>query len=421
MSNFPDNDSLLQNLKLIESPDSTYLPQDSKLVFHKASGSFVFDVEGNAYLDLCAGFGALPFGHNPDFFKDYFVTNFAKIFPGITHGMGDVYPSLSKIKLLNKLKSFLPNHLQKGSLAVTGGQAVELALKTAILHTKKSGFVVFDEAYHGLDLGVLPTTSREDFRKPFASWWLNGGQETNILRLPYGIDKETLEKQIAMNLKNNFAAILVEPIQGRAGVRLPPSDWLQDLLSVTQKNSALLIFDEVLVGFGRTGRDFFCRSVPADLVCLGKALGSGMPISACFGTGEVMNSWPESEGEALHTGTFFGHPLSCELAFLNLCEIEKSQIFSKVQDKAAKIKAILLEYFKNDPYFTSIDGEGLMLGVHFSKPGHAAFLMDRLRSKKILVLPSGKTGQTLSITPALNIDENDVKHFFTRATTVVGK
>ena len=398
------NNDLMLELKKTECQDASYFSTDPSLVLNCASGSYVYDAEGRKYLDLCTGFGALPFGHNPEFINSFLVSNFAKNKPLITHGMGDVYPSQSKIKLLNKLKTFLPPHLTKGALSVTGGQAVEFAIKSAMLHTKKSGFVVFEEAYHGLDLGVLPTTGREDFRNPFSSWWMNGQLETNILRLPYGMDIENIKKQINLHLKENFAGILVEPIQGRAGIRVPPRDWLQELRDLSSDLSGLLIFDEVLVGFGRTGRDFFCKKIPADLVCLGKALGSGFPISACFGTESVMNSWPESTGEALHTGTFFGHPLSCEVAYLNLCEMERTNIFSQVSEKAAKVKDIFLQFFQNDPYFELIGGSGLMLGVHFSKVGHAAFLMNELRRKGIIVLPSGKSGQTLALTPALNID-----------------
>ena len=151
------NQDFLDRLKIVECHDSTYRPGKSPLVFSKAKGSLIWDVDGKEYIDLCAGFGALALGHASEALLEV-TKEFSGERPMVEHAMGDVYPSEEKILFLETLKSLLPSQYEIGALALGGGQAVEIALKTAMLYTKKSGFIVFDDAYHGLDLGVLPIT-----------------------------------------------------------------------------------------------------------------------------------------------------------------------------------------------------------------------------------------------------------------------
>ena len=394
------NVDLLKRLKLVECRDSTYWPKEDPLVFQKAKGSLAWDVEGREYIDLCAGFGALPLGHASEALQA--VTNdFQSGRPMVDHAMGDVYPSEEKILFLETLKTMLPPAYALGALALSGGQAVEIALKTAMLKTKRSGVIVFDGAYHGLDLGVLALTAREDFRAPFASWL----PETNVIRLPFGAGMDAVNLAIQKLKPFGLAAIIAEPIQGRAGINTPPVGWLESLASVAHEHQGLLILDEIFTGFGRIGTISTASTVDADISCFGKAIGGGFPISACFAKQDVMSAWPESPGEALHTGTFFGHPFSAAVGRRTLQKIQSDGLPQRAKTLGNKVKNQLSNALGGHPLVTDVRGDGLFIGIEFSKPGFAAKIMDDIRPKGVIVLPSGNTGSVLSITPALNISE----------------
>jgi 4-aminobutyrate aminotransferase-like enzyme len=394
------NLEFLTRLQLVECHDSTYSPKASPLVFAKALGSLIWDLDGHEYIDLCAGFGALPLGHSSQPLRD--VTElFRDPRPPIEHGMGDVYPSEEKVLYLETIKSMLPEVYAKGALALGGGQSIEIALKTAMLATKKSGFIVFDEGYHGLDLGVLPLTAREDFKTPFLGWLT----QEKIIRLPFGCSRLVIE-QAVMQLKDvGFAGVLTEPIQGRAGVKQPPDGWLSMLADVTHEAGGLVILDEIYTGFGRLGFISTAEHVDADILCFGKAIGGGFPISACFSKQVIMDSWPKSTGEAMHTGTFFGHPFSLAVGRRTLQEIRQLKLCERSHDLGEEARAWLRSNFAGHSKVKDIRGQGLMIGIEFHEPGFAAQLMDRLREKKVIVLPSGGKGQVLSLSPALNISK----------------
>jgi acetylornithine/succinyldiaminopimelate/putrescine aminotransferase len=387
----------LEIIRKFENRDSTYLPKLEPLVLDRAKGSLVWDTSGKRYIDFCAGFGALPLGHNHDALQ----MAAANRSDAIQHGMGDVYPSIDKVQLLSKLAEISPFKDPRISLAISGSQAVEIALKTAMLFSKAIGIIVFENAYHGVDLGVLPVTHRQDFRSPFLSWL----KTDQVEFLPFGADVELLIAAAERLISKGFglAAVMVEPIQGRAGVIVPPEGWLKSLRSFCNGYDALLILDEIFCGLGRTGRLSFAEECQADLVCWGKALGGGMPISACIGSSQVMEAWPQSQGEAIHTGTFFGHPLSCRIAAATLQEIQSQNLCAKAKEDGCFVKEELSKRLQIDGKPIKLTGEGLMLAIHFEQSGKGAQLMDKLRVKGLIALASGSRGESLSITPALNI------------------
>ncbi len=395
------NADLMTRLKAVECRDSTYKPKSTPLVFARAKGSVVWDVEGKSYIDLCAGFGALPLGHASEALLAV-TREFENAEPMVEHAMGDVYPSEEKILFLETLRSLMPDSYKLGALALSGGQAVEIALKTAMLATKNSGFIVFENAYHGLDFGVLPLTAREDFRVPFKNYLA----EDNIVRLPYGASKAIVSQGISKLKSTGLAAIIAEPIQGRAGVNSPPAGWLSMLSDIAHEHSGLLILDEVFTGFGRIGTLSSAGEANADISCFGKAIGGGFPISACFAKKHIMNAWPESSGEAIHTGTFFGHPFSAAVGRRTLLAIKDRDLAQRSKSLGETIKFRLREALKDSPLVKDIRGEGLFIGIEYTSPGFAAVLMDRLRERGVIALPSGATGSVLSITPALNIPED---------------
>lgn len=397
------NKEYMATLSKWESRDATYLGAEPPLVFAKGEASTIWDVEGKAYFDMCAGFGVLALGHNSQVQQRVFQQTLEESL--VVHAMGDVYPSRDKIELLAYMGKLLPTYLNKGTLALSGGQAVEIAVKTAQMATGKQGFICFEGSYHGLDLGILPLTSRNDFKDPFRAW-IPGRY---VSELPHSCSVDLVLEAIAAQKKSEHgcAAVVVEPIQGRAGVRLPHKGWLEALSTICRSEGVLLIYDEVFTGLGRTGQITFGEEAPCDLLCLGKALGGGLPLSACFGREDVMNAWPENRGEAIHTGTFFGHPLSCRLGLETMRAIVDEKLLDRSKFFGEKMRRDLRAVLGKHPSVCDIRGLGMMTGIELREAGAGALWMDRLRLHGVVALASGMQGQGLSLTPSLTLSEND--------------
>jgi 4-aminobutyrate aminotransferase/(S)-3-amino-2-methylpropionate transaminase len=303
-------------------------------------------------------------------------------------------------------------------LGSSGADAVECALKTALLSTGRPGVIAFEGAYHGLSLGALDATWRSDFREPFRA------------RLPactdfarYGdLDDLTKTARRLEEAGKPVGAVIVEPIQGRGGERVPPTGFLAGLRERCDSESWLLIVDEIYTGCGRTGRFFACEheDVIPDLICVGKGLSSGMPLSACLGRAEVMDAWPISSGEALHTQTFLGHPASCAAALAALRVIERDALV----ERAASVGARALERLQRDlagsPRVSEVRGRGLMLGIACTDDETALATVDRALDRGVIVLPSGEGGRVISITPPLSIAEGLLDHGLSVIIDVLG-
>ena len=199
--------------------------------------------------------------------------------------------------------------------------------------------------------------------------------------------------------------MIVEPIQGRGGIRTPPKTWLRDLIDQAHEAGAVVIFDEIYTGFGRTG-EYFAFQDPSlegrkpDLLCVGKSLGGGFPISACLGTAEVMDSWGASKGEAIHTQTFLGNPLGCAMALAALSEL--SITLPSVKEKGEWLRGEL------ESMGFTVRGRGLLLGIEHPD---TLWLSRSLLQKGFISLPAGPQAEVLALTPPLVIEYEQLQHF----------
>jgi 4-aminobutyrate aminotransferase-like enzyme len=403
----------LQMLRDHESRNVLFTEPDGSwpVVWERAKGVHVWDAEGKKYLDLTAAFGVAAAGHaNPNVVKAG-----QKQMAKLLHAMGDVHPHALKAQLAQKLSQITFERWGKKSGKVifsnSGFEAVESALKTTMLATKKNGVIAFSGAYHGLGYGALNATHRSFFRSPFQPQLREFGHFA--LFPTKNSDLATVEFQIR-NLfrRERIGAILVEPVQARGGVNVPPEEFLPLLRKLADEFGALLILDEIYTGFGRTGKWFACEhsDVTPDLICLGKALTGGFPLSACVGRADLMDAaWPTSRGEAIHTSTFLGHPVGCAMALAQIAEIEKL----KLPERSAELGKVLLgelqSNISNSKFQISIRGLGLMVGVELrlpdGKPATEAVMqaIKAMLRRGCIMLPEGEFGNVISFTPPLTI------------------
>lgn len=407
----------------VESRNVTYRSREFPIFWKKASGSNVWDPDGNRYVDLTAGFGVAAAGHG----NRRVVTALRRQIGRQLHGLGDVHPPAAKLKLLEALAERSPYAETRTILGNSGSEAVEAALKTARLATGKPGVLAFTGAYHGLTYGALALTDRMHFRGPFLDQ-LN----PHVVWAPFppgpGADPAAALAAVEAALDSpkgeKVGCLIVEPIQGRGGIVEPPAGFLPGLKDLCARRDLLLIFDEIYTGCGRTGRWFALEheGVLPDLLCLGKAMSGALPVSACLGPADLMEAWPPSGGEAIHTSTFLGNPVACAAATASLREIGRRGLPERAATVGAAWRAELEELAGRHAIVRGVRGRGLMLGLELVDPDSGAPATDRtlrlvndMLRRGWIVLPDGEHANIISLTPPLTISESLLE----RATTVL--
>ena len=430
-------------LRAYESRNVTFVEPDGSwpVVWERASGMHVWDADGKKYLDLTAAFGVAATGHaNPRV-----VRAGQRQMAKLLHAMGDVHPHALKAQLARELSRMTFERWQKKSevrspksegsgppARVTAGktifcnsgfEAVEAALKTAMLATGKLGVLAFEGAYHGLGYGALNVTQRAHFRSPFRSQLCEFGHFVPFPEAGAGHPDKAMQAVEAriqrLFRRQRIGAILVEPIQVRGGINIPPPDFLPMLRRLCDQHHALLILDEIYTGFGRTGKWFACehsQTVP-DVICLGKALTGGFPMSACVGRADLMDAaWPPSSGEAIHTSTFLGHPVGCAMALAQIQEIGARELVQR----SAQLGEFLLSSLSHlAPRASHLEctsrGLGLLAGVEVRLADGSPATEVALKAVKTLLrrgfifLPEGEHSNVIGFTPPLTISANQLQ------------
>jgi 4-aminobutyrate aminotransferase / (S)-3-amino-2-methylpropionate transaminase / 5-aminovalerate transaminase len=333
------------------------------VIWAEAEGCRVVDANGREYIDLSGGFGVAALGHrNPEV-----VAAIGEQAQRCIHALGD----LAEADVAAELRRRLGQGGHAVLLAVTGEDAVEVALRTSLLVTGKPGIVAFEGAYHGTGLLALAATGFERFRTPFAQW-LPGP----VHRFPYGEDPGPLPE--------DAGCVIAEPVQGRAGARVPPNGFLDRLRERCDEAGALLVCDEIYTGLGRTGALWRSGGIGDILVC-GKALGGGLPLSACLLHPEHAEAW-ELGPEAVYTHTHMGNPLACAAALV---------VLDRVPALLGRVRAAG-ERFAGAGWH----GVGLLRAKH----GDAFAAWER----GVIVIPAGEDGSLMSATPPLTITDEEI-------------
>ena len=336
--------------------------------FTKAQGVSVWDKDGREYLDFLGGYGALNLGHNP---------------PEVIEALQAVMerPNILQVTinpfaaaLAANLAAVTPGDLERVFFCNSGTEAVEGALKLARAYSRKPTILYMDGAFHGKTLGSLSVSGREKYRKPFQPL-LSGCEQ-----IPFG-DAAALEKRLQ---QGDVAAVIVEPIQGENGIKVPPDGYLATMRELCNKHEALMIADEVQTGFGRTGKLFGCEheNVVPDIMCLAKSLsGSMVPIGAVIARPTVWDKvYGGMENATLHTSTFGGNTLACAAGLAALETI----INRRLPERTAELGNYFLEQTRKlaerHPVIKEVRGRGLLIGIEFKE---REGLADRLTGGKL--------------------------------------
>lgn len=400
-------------LRAYESRGVTWMAEDFPVFWERGEGSNVWDVDGNRFLDFTAAFAVSGLGHGARVLRDAVVEQAGKLL----HAMGDVHPAAGKAGLCEALSAITFERWGAGQaktyLGNSGSEAVEAALKTALLRTGKPGVLSFEGGYHGLGHGALETSGLPYFSEPFAAQLGMFGLKAAYPRRE--ADLVPVEQQVREILsRKSVGCVLVEPVQGRGGEIVPPMGFLPMLRRLCDEFGAVLVLDEIYTGFHRTGKFFACEhsGVVPDLICLGKALSGGFPISACVGRAEVMDGWPVSGGEALHTSTTLGNPLGCAMALASIAEHRKPETAALARSVGERLEAGLRSL--TSPRIGEIRGQGAMLGVELidanGQPDGAlsGTIMRQGLQDGLILLGGGPHGNVLSFSPPFVLNEEEI-------------
>lgn len=344
-------------------------PAPLGLVVARARGSSVWDAAGREYLDLLAGIGVANVGHCHPEVVAAVRAQAERYLHVMVYGEAVEEP---QVRLAQRLAALAPGELSVTYFCNSGTEAIEGAVKLARKATGRRRLVAFRGGYHGDTLGALSLCDNRTYRAPFEP--LLGDVEF----LPFD-DRDGLAR-----IDARVAAVVVEPIQGEGGVRVPADDFLPALRARCDATGALLVCDEVLTGLGRTGTWFACQQwdVVPDVLVLAKALGGGLPLGAFVGRPELMATLSHDPPLA-HVTTFGGHPLSCAAGLAALEVLAGERLPQRAAAVGEAWRARLAA--RRGAVLTGVRGRGLLIGLDFATPALTqAFCRDALARGLIL-------------------------------------
>jgi putrescine aminotransferase len=377
------------------------------------SGSCFKDVNGKEYIDCLGGFGIYNVGHrNPKVVKA--VENQLK--RQALHSQDLLDPL--RAMLAKILEQITPGDLKYSFFTNSGTESVEAALKLVKMYSDRTTIISTTRAFHGKTLGALSATAKGMFRKPFLP--LIPG----FKHLPFGdIEAMRTTFQTSAAVGEDIAAVLLEPIQGEGGIIIPPPDYLRQVRELCDQYGALLVFDEVQTGMGRTGRMFASElyGVVPDILCLAKAFGGGvMPAGAVVAKEKVFKSF--FPNPFMHTTTFGGNPLACAAAIATIDVLLEENL----PERAGEIGRYFLEELRkagtgHEDKIMEIRGIGLMIGIEFHRDEVGYEVSKGMFDEGVLVAGTLINSKTIRIEPPLTIAKEDVDRVISTFRKVLGR
>lgn len=364
-----------------EHNSRVYPKRDIQIV--RGMGARLWDSEGKVYIDMGASIGVMNVGHSNHYVREAIREQSDQLMYVYSAFHND-----QRERLLQKLAEITPEPLTRSFLCSSGTEAVEAAIKFARGHTKKKRIIGAKRGFHGKTYGSLSATWGKKYRDAFEPL------VPDFEHVAYG-DIESLREQIC----DDVAAVLLEPIQGEAGVRLPPDDYFRQVREVCEEHGTLLVIDEVQTGFGRTGKmwAFEHYSVEPDIMCVAKSMAGGFPMGAMIARDEVFDL-----PQASHSTTFGGNPLACAASLAAIRYIQERGLCERAREMGDHLMTRLRDIDSN--MIREIRGRGLMVGVELKQKVKPIIM--GLAERGVLAISSGST--VLRFLPPLVIEEEQI-------------
>lgn len=331
-----------------------------------AAGIYLYDLNGKAYMDLVSGFAVSNIGHRHPHVIDAIKAQLDKFMHLTVYGE---FVQSPMVRFAEKLISVLPDHLNNVYFVNSGAEATEGALKLAKRYTGRTGIISCLNSYHGSTHGALSVMGNESYKQKYRPLL----PDVSFIRFN---ELEDLEL-----INDKTAAVIIETVQGEAGIRVASLAYMQKLRAKCDETGTLLIMDEIQAAFGRTGKLFAFEnySIVPDILLLAKALGGGMPMGAFIANREVMGALKENPILG-HITTFGGHPVSCVAGLASLEVILQDELVSEVNAKGDLFRSLLVH-----PAIREVRGMGLMLGIQLDTFGQVEALSKKCAEKGLII------------------------------------
>jgi acetylornithine/LysW-gamma-L-lysine aminotransferase len=367
------------------------------VVITRGKGALVWDINGKEYIDCMGSYGVALLGHS----HPKVVEAVCKQAETLISCHASLYNN-KRTEFLQKLMSITPRGLNKAFLSNSGAEAVECAIKLARKFTGKPEIIAVMGGFHGKTMGALSATWDKKYREPF---------QPLVPEFKH-IPPDNLEK-LREAITDKTAAVLLEPIRGEGGVRIPPDGFLQGLRELCDEKNVLLVLDEVQTSFGRTGKLFACDhwGVTPDVMCLAKPFAGGLPIGITVAKENVMSSLTVGE----HSTTFSGSPLVCAAACAAIDVLVKDKLADRAATLGGYFKAKLEELQAKHKIVKEVRGLGLMLGMELRYDVHNIIL--KAMDRGVLILDAGRN--VLRFLPPLVIEKEQIDKTISVLNTVI--
>ena len=360
------------------------------LEIERAEGMYLYDQSGKSYMDLVSGFAVSNIGHRHPRVVQAIKNQADKYLHLTVYGE---YVQSPQVKFAEKLSSILPDSLGSVYFVNSGAEATEGAMKLAKRFTGRSALIACRNSYHGSTQGALSVMGNEYYKQAYRPLL----PEIRFIEFNKIADLE--------HISAGTAAVIIETIQGEAGVRVPDLEYMKALRKKCDQTGTLLILDEIQTGFGRTGKLFGFENfnIKPDILLLAKGMGGGMPIGAFISSHEIMSALKENPILG-HITTFGGHPVSCAAGLANLEVILEENLVNDVA-----IKESLFKKYLQHPEIKEVRGKGLMLSIQLSSFEQVEFVSNYCADKGIIIDWFLHCDTAMRIAPPLIISEEEIK------------
>ncbi|MEO3404504.1 aspartate aminotransferase family protein [Mucilaginibacter sp. CAU 1740] len=380
--------STLRQLFLANNAQTTNFPL--LLEFERAEGIYMYNAEGKAFIDLISGIGVSSLGHSNQYVINAIKQQVDKYMHLMVYGE---YVQTPQVRFAEKLISVLPNNLQSVYFTNSGAEAVEGALKLAKRFTGRSQIIACHNSYHGSTNGALSVMGNEEFKQAYRPL-LPG---VNFIRFNEVDDLQFITEETA--------CVIIETIQGEAGIRVPDVAYMQALRARCTETGTLLILDEIQAAFGRTGKLFAFEhfGIVPDILLLAKALGGGMPIGAFISSNQIMDALKENPILG-HITTFGGHPVCCAAGLAALEFLLDNDLVSGVAEKEALFRSLLVH-----PAIKEVRGKGLMLAAELEDFDLNKKIIDRCIENGVITDWFLHCSNSMRLAPPLIITDDEIR------------